>query len=147
MGMKITVSYEGIDYSGEVMKITSTALGDDNDHGLFGASLNLSGEGTGVSFGGYCLDARPAKDADGNRRGARRPTAYGMDYIVQVMRACEVSRWEQLTGKTILTLWDSEAHWGQQVKGIANLHGTKVFNPKLHYAQWQADHPEEAEEN
>jgi hypothetical protein len=147
MGVKITVPYDGIDYSGEVMRITKTALGGSNDHGLFDASLSLSGDGTGVSFGGYCLDARPAKDAEGNRSGERRPTAYGMDFIVQIMKVCEVSIWEDLVGKTILTLWDSEGHWGQSIKGIANLHGTKVFVPKLHYAQWQAAHPEESEDD
>jgi hypothetical protein len=50
-------------------------------------------------------------------------------------------------GKTILTLWDSDDHLGQMVKGIANLHGTKVFVQKLHSEQWKADHPEVSEED
>jgi len=146
MAVKISVPYLGFDYSGEVMTIEKTALGDDNDHGLFGASLMLKGDGTGVTFGGYCLDGRPKKDQDGRRTGDRVPTAYGMDFIVQIMKVCEVSRWEQLPGTTILTLWDMEVHWGSSVKGIANLHGTKVFVPRIHAEQWRTDHPEDEED-
>jgi hypothetical protein len=111
------------EYRKDIAKITSTMLGVE-DHGILTCSLVVEyGKGSGQSVGGYCLDG-PVKDSDGKFAG-RVGTGYGMEFVSRIMRACGVSSWEKLTGRTIFVLQDlpegSSALGTSAVVGIENL--------------------------
>ncbi len=99
MTRRIMVTHNGTEYSGEVMTITSTALGTE-DHGLFVAAVTLEGNGTGVTFGDYALDGKPDPATH-----ERTSTAYGLDYIRKIMWVVGVDRWERLKGMRVVTLY------------------------------------------
>ncbi len=75
--------------------IVSTRLGME-DHGIFTAWLELKFDGTGQGFGGYALDAPPAER---NAVSKRQPTAFGLGYIMELMRVLEADRWEKVSGQ------------------------------------------------
>lgn len=106
----------------DIAKITGTMLGYE-DHGILTCMLTVEyGGGSGQGIGGYCLDT-PVKD-DG-RFVCRVGTAYGMEFVARVLRACGVDKWEDVKGRTIYVLQDlpeGEAAWGtSRVVGIENL--------------------------
>jgi len=131
MTVSVQIEHLGVTYSAEVMTIKKTNLGYE-DHGLLTASLVLEGNGTGVVFGGYALDSKPAE------RGADRGgTAYGLDHIIQIMRTVGVSSWEALTCQKVFALYlGGNGHWGQQIEGIANINSGAAFIPKEHAKAW-----------
>ena len=99
-------------------KIDTTTLGDKNAP-VFTSWLNVSySKGVCQSIGGYTLDT-PTKDADGKFL-RREGHAYGMEFIIRTLRACGAGRWEDLPGRTIYVLKESDA-WGAPVLGIAPL--------------------------
>lgn len=75
-------------------KIRSTMLGRE-DHGILTAFLNLDYGSGGQSFGGYALDEWVGpRSSEGKRIG----TAYGMEFIAEILRVLEVETWEKLPG-------------------------------------------------
>lgn len=95
----------------EVAKITGTQLGWE-DHGILTATLCLTyGGGSGQWTPGYCLD-------EPTEQRTRVGTAYGLEFIARLMKACGVRQWEDLKGRTIYAL--KEDRMGV-VEGIENL--------------------------
>ena len=78
-------------------RIESTMLGTE-DHGIFTAYVMLDYGGSGQGFGGYALDTWVGP-RDGT--GARRGTAYGMQWVIEVCRVVGVTKWEDLKGKHV----------------------------------------------
>jgi hypothetical protein len=132
----IIIEHNGVKYTGHIATIKSTRLGYE-DHGILTTSLDLSWEGAGVGFGGYCLDERrDRKSSDYTRVG----TAYGLDHIIRVMETVGVDRWEKLQGSRVIALFDYESSGstlGGMVRGIAALQDDKVFIPSEHADAWR----------
>lgn len=105
----------------QIGKITSTMLGVE-DHGIFSASLVMDYGGSGQSIGGFSLD-EPFQI--NGRHAGRRGTAEGHEFIIRLMRACGVSRWEALPGRTIYVLHDvaedAPLLGSSRVVGVENL--------------------------
>lgn len=90
-------------YIGHIAKIKETMLGYE-DHGIFTALLNVDYGGAGQSVGGYDL---------------RLPNQARI-FILGVLRACHVERWEQVKGRTIYVLFDGTSYH-DKIMGIAPL--------------------------
>jgi hypothetical protein len=139
MSVKTLIEHGGVTYSAAVMVIKRTTLGYE-DHGILTGYLHCSGDGTGVGVGGFCLDEsdKSANDYGSTRKG----TAYGLDWIIQVLKTVGVDKWEDLPGKRVYVLTeggDGErlAGWGKTAAGIANIDTGSVFLMKEHAARWR----------
>lgn len=102
----------------KIAKITKTMLGYE-DHGIFTAWLDLSYGSSGQGAGGYSLDT-PIQDENDKFLG-RVGTASGMDFIIGIIEACGVQKWEDVAGRTVIALTDSDDEWGGKVIGIKPL--------------------------
>lgn len=71
--------------------IKSTHLGKE-DHGIMSAMVTLDYGGAQQGFGGYCLDTYDEK------KKKRVGTEYGMRFIMELMAAVGVEKWEDLPG-------------------------------------------------
>lgn len=71
--------------------ITGVMLGYE-DHGIFTCMIGLDYNGAGQSFGGYCLDKWSEKEK------RRIGTAYGLDWIIQLLKTLDVSTMKKLEG-------------------------------------------------
>lgn len=91
-----------------IAKIRKAFLGWE-DHGIFTCQLDLDYGGAGQGAGGYALDERP--DGDDYHRGG---TAFGMDWIMSVMRVCDAREWSQVEGTTVIALINDGRVWGLQ---------------------------------
>jgi hypothetical protein len=118
MTRTITIEHNGTSYGGQIGTIRSTRFGYE-DHGILTADLTVEWPGGGIGVGGYALDT-PKKNADGEHVG-REGTAFGLDHIVQIMRAVGVQKWEDLKGKQIMVLFEGASLWGATAKGIASV--------------------------
>lgn len=141
----ITVSHNGVEYSGVVATIKSTHFGSE-DHGIATAYLHCEWGGGGVGVGGYGLDT-PVTDGDGKFL-RREGSGYGMDHLLALMHTVGVSRWEDLPGKHVIVLFNAGRNtWvGGVSKGIAHPTDEKrVLILAEHADEWRARHPEMAE--
>ena len=130
----ISIEHNGVQYSGEVMRIKATSLGWE-DHGILTAFLHCEFPGGGIGVGGFCLDT-PKKDSEGHHLG-REGTAYGLDHVMQLMRTVGVSTWEDLVGKDVIVLHEGTgSSLGRMSKGIAGLLNDRVMILSEHAAQW-----------
>lgn len=130
MARKIVVEHNGTTYYGQVARITSTMLGEE-DHGILTAYLHVGGDGWGTGVGGYGLDAWVEAE------GRRVPTAYGLDQIVQIMHTVGAHTWEKLPGREVIVLYDTESTLGCVAKGIAHIQDEKrVLIFKEHAERW-----------
>ena len=86
------------EYNCEIAKIQSTFLGFE-DHGILTGFLHVTYGGSGQGVGGYPIRARAGL------------------YIQRTLKACGVSSWEKLVGRTIYVLTDET----RRVVGIENL--------------------------
>ena len=116
----VTIFGKGIKMHVENGKIESTMLGYE-DHGILTCFLRLAFNGSGQGFGGYALDGKPGDD------GVRRGTAFGTEFIAQVMRTLEVDSWEKLPGTHCRARRKNE--FGDIVE-IGHIFKDKWFNPK-----------------
>jgi hypothetical protein len=103
-------------YHREIAKIESTLLGWE-DHGIMTAYIFVDYGSSRQGVGGYCLD-KPVNE-DGEFKG-RIGSAYGMEFIRRLMKACGVEKWEDLTGRTIFVLREND-HMSAKVLGVENL--------------------------
>jgi hypothetical protein len=130
--MSITLEHNGVTYYGDIATIRTTGLGE-NDRGFFTANIELSGDGWGVSAGGaYALDGKPEEGSY-----ERTSTAYGMDFIRQLLRVVGVSEWEKLIGKRVVALRTDKVGWGSTNVGLANIDTGKVFIYREHADFWR----------
>lgn len=139
--MKITIEHEGKTLYGNIATVESTKLGWE-DHGILTAYLTLKWEGSGVSFGGYGLDEPKDRDL---RDYTRAGTAYGLDHIMRIIETVGVESWEKIKGAKVIAFFGSENSWGSQIIAIGGLDNGKVFDPKVHAAEWRAKAGEGAE--
>lgn len=128
----ITVTVGDRTLYGQIMRVDSTMLGVE-DHGAMTAALTLKAKGTGVALSGWVLDTSPI------HKGARREgSAYGLDYVMEVMRTVGVSSWEKVLGSHVIALFSSPSPWGSVIVGIANLDDPDlVFIPAEHSEWWK----------
>lgn len=82
----------------DIARIESTLLG--WEHGILTIGLVISYGSSGQAIGRYALDKPVEKDGFVTRVG----TAYGMEFVARVMKACGVKKWEDLKGRTILVV-------------------------------------------
>jgi hypothetical protein len=109
-------------------RITATMLGQE-DRGIMSAYLTLDGGGWGVSFGGYAMDSW--SEAEQRRIGA----AYGMEFIMGILRVVGVESWEALKGKHIRV--ETEGLGGRCLR-IGNILKDEWFDPKALAEQMEA---------
>lgn len=137
------VRHAGVDYSAHIATIKSTSLTYE-DHGILTMYSVLEWPGGGVSFGGYGLDEPtfepPTADGKRGKFIGRKPTAYGLDFILQVMKVAGVDTYERIAGQRVLALFDYKANgstWGAQVQGLAHIDDKdRIFLPKEHVKLW-----------
>ncbi len=91
--------------------IESTMLGIE-DHGIMTCYIHLSGNGWRCVYGGFGLDAW---DKDLKRRVG---TAEGMDALMLLMDALEVTKWEDLKGQYVRV---ENTGWGGEITKIGHL--------------------------
>ena len=102
-----------------IAKIESTMLGYE-DHGILTTYLTVKYDQSAVQgVGGYCLD-EPLRSDSGKFIG-RIGTAYGCEWIARTIKACGVSSWEKIPGRTIYVVCDSADVWKRKIIGIAPL--------------------------
>jgi hypothetical protein len=102
------------EYMQRIAKIESTQLGYE-DHGILTAYLQVSyGGGLHQGVGGYGFDEYVGERGKGKRIG----TAYGMEFVARLLRACGVERWEQLPGRTVYVLTDESQPMGFGGKAV-----------------------------
>lgn len=75
-------------------KITVVMLGYE-DHGIFTCMVGLQYDGGGQSFGGYGLDEWNENEKQ------RVGTAYGLDWIIQLLKVLEVHNIKELEGQPV----------------------------------------------
>ena len=92
-------------------KITNTMLGYE-DHGILTIWLYLTMDGSGIGYGGYCLDAY---DEEQKKRVG---TAYGLGCIVGILKTLEIDRWEYIPGTYIRIEHEG---WGGKVVRIGHI--------------------------
>ena len=124
MSVTLTLEHNGTKYSAEINIIKSTRLGTE-DHGIFTAMLMCEGAGTGVGVGGYSLDTPAPERKPGSSRVG---TAFGMEWLMRVMRIVGVESWEKLPGQRVLILFpETSSHLGLSPVGIANIDTGKAL--------------------
>lgn len=104
----------------ENAKIESTMLGYE-DHGILTAFVTVEGDGWGCGFGGYGLDTW------NEQQKKRIGTAYGLQFIIEVLKVVGVSKWEDLKGKHVRV--ETEG-LGGQIKRLGHITKNLWFDPK-----------------
>lgn len=132
MTINIQIEHNGKSYAAQVATIKRTSLGE-NDRGLFTAGFELAFDGGGVfAAGDYALDGKPEPGSHD-----RTATAYGMDYIKQLLKVAGASGWERLVGLRVYTLSEGHGGWGSRNVGLANIDTGKVFIYQEHADEWK----------
>lgn len=72
-------------------QIKSTSFGYE-DHGILTCYLHVAGDGWGCGFGGYVLDVYDSQAKQ------RIGSAYGLQFLIDVMKAVGAASWEKLPG-------------------------------------------------
>ena len=98
--------------------IDGTHLGNE-DHGIMTAYVYLDYGGNYQGFGGYGLDTYEQKDK------RRVGTAYGMEFVIRILKTVGVSKWEDLVGKHVRV---DQEHG--KVHGIGNIIKDVWFYPE-----------------
>ncbi len=102
-------------------KIKGFSLGYE-DHGILTMFLNLDYGGAGQGFGGYMLDTYQGERGKGSRVG----TAYGMEFVVRVLKTVGVDDIKDLVGKPIRV----RSTW-TKVNAIGHFIEDKWFDPDM----------------
>ncbi len=98
-------------------KITGTMLGIE-DHGIMTCNLQMEWPSHFQGFGGYCLSTF-------NKQLNRRVgTAYGMQFILEILETVGVEKWEDLKGKYVRIKTTHE-----KMLQIGHITEEKWFNP------------------
>ncbi|MCP4113808.1 MAG: hypothetical protein GY737_00105 [Desulfobacteraceae bacterium] len=98
--------------------ITSTKLGKE-DHGIMSCMIMLDYGGSGQGFGGYIFD-------DYNEEtNSRHGTAFGMEFIMQILKVLEKENWEDLIG----THCRVDGEWGK-IYRVGHFMKDQWFDPQ-----------------
>ena len=131
------ITLNDTEYEMHVAKIESTSLGN-GDRGIMIVWLHLDYGSSQQGAGGIVLDERTSDDSGNCERAG---TAYGLDFIMQVLAVTGADDWERVKGKTIYALKNVGDSWGY-VQGIANLYDPERKNfvfedhKKEFFAKW-----------
>jgi hypothetical protein len=87
----------------QIAKIRHVRLGWE-DHGIFTCQLDMDYGGSGQGAGGYALDE--ARRGENDEFIGRFGTAYGMEWIIRLMRACNAQDFSEVQGTTVIALRD-----------------------------------------
>ncbi len=98
-------------------KITKVRLGYE-DHGILTCFLDLDYGSLSQGFGGYTLDSYD--EAKKERVG----TAYGMEFLIRIMKVVGVENWEDLVGKHVRV----KTEW-TKIHELGNILEDRWFNP------------------
>ena len=129
-------------YYGQIGTIENTSLGS-SGYGIMSAYLTVSGDGWGISVGGYCLDTPVKKDGEFSHREG---TGFGLDHIMRLIKTVGAETWEDCVGKNVIVLFSGTSSLGSTAVGIANISDEdKVMILKDHANQWKIDHPEDGD--
>lgn len=102
-------------------RINATMLGIE-DHGIFTAYLTLDYGGSGQSFGGWSLCTPQPNSKPVKRIG----TAFGADFIMEVLRVVGVNSWEDLIGSYVRVKAEHT-----KVHSIGHITEDKWFYPEV----------------
>lgn len=118
----LSLNHNGTTYAAVPGTITGTMLGFHGNHGTL-ATLGISlPENDSFSTGDYILDQhRPGG-------GPTAGTAFGMDYILHILRAANTELWENLEGRSVLVLFKADGTERFRAYGLARTDGTAAFN-------------------
>jgi hypothetical protein len=75
-------------------RITGVSFGYE-DHGILTCTVGLDYGGSGQSFGGYALDTYDKE------KKKRIGTAFGTQFILEILRVLDIRTWEKLPGVVI----------------------------------------------
>jgi len=100
-------------------KIDKTMLGRE-DHGILTAFLYLDYGGFQQGFGGYTLDQYDKETK------CRIGTAFGTEFIAQILKVLEVSSWEQLPGTHCRARIENNL-----IRAIGHILKDQWFDPKV----------------
>ncbi len=75
----------------ELARVESTHLGLE-DHGVYTLNVNFRGKTWGQGIGHYVVSQR---GDDGQQHAVN---GYGMEFVIRLLSACSVTRWEDLPG-------------------------------------------------
>lgn len=112
----------------ENMKITGTMLGYE-DHSVLTCWLYLEGDGCGVGFGGYALDAYD------KAKGKRVALGVGFDAIAEILHTLDLRSWEELPGTFIRANTDGP---GGRCSKIGHLMKDRWFSFEDYFAPLRA---------
>lgn len=127
----LCLNHNGTTYAAVPGTIIQTMLGFHGNHGTL-ATLAISlPEDDFLSTGDYILDQRGPGGAHSVG------TAFGMDYILHVLRAANTELWEGLEGRSVLVLFKAEGTERFRAYGLARTDGTHAFNFAELSASWE----------
>src|SRR3954447_13327238 len=110
------MSNETTTYTEQIAKIRAVRLGWE-DHDIFTCMVDLASGGSGQGAGGYSLDE--PRHGEGGEFIGRFGTAFGMEWIIRLMRAVDVRNFSKMQGRTVIALRDEG--FGGRVRGIKPL--------------------------
>lgn len=127
----LSLTHNGTAYTAVPGTIIQTMLGFHGNHGTL-ATLAISlPEDDTFSTGDYILD----KHRPGG--GPSVGTAFGMDYILHILRAANTELWETLEGCSVLVLFKADSTERFRAYGLARTDGTHAFNFAELSAGWE----------
>lgn len=121
--VKTVIALNKKDYIGKLTTIDRTKLGYE-DHGIFTAMLGCDMGGSYVTAGGWGLDS-PRRDDNDDFIG-RFGTAFGMQFIIELMKVFGVENWEGIKGRQIYTLFNIDDPYGSP-QGFAHTRDSTKF--------------------
>lgn len=118
----LSLNHNGTTYTAVPGTIIQTMLGFHGNHGaLVTLAISLP-ENDFFSTGDYVLDRRVPGAAPSVG------TAFGMDYILHILRAANTELWENLEGCSVLVLFPADSSERFRAYGLARTDGTHAFN-------------------
>jgi hypothetical protein len=102
-------------------KIASTSLGIE-DHGIFSSMIMIEFNGSVQGFGGWALD-KFSKELD-----QRIGTAFGCQFILELLKTLEVSTWDELKGLNVRVKRESDSY-DARIVAIGHIIKNQWFNP------------------
>lgn len=87
----------------QIAKIRSVRLGPE-DHGIFTCIVDLDYGGSGQGAGMYAFDQYNPETKE------REATAFGLQWIMRLMQACNVTDFSEIAGTTLIALREDGYH-------------------------------------
>lgn len=111
--------------------ITAAALGFE-DHGILTASITLDYGGMSQTVGGFAMSVSANHPPD----EWANATPLAADFIIGVLNAVGVERWDQLVGRHVLAIWRERFRLNTMPDGLEPL-ATQRRGRRFIFAEWQ----------